>query len=182
MSGKYSFHLQSKDWRRDLPPKLIVGRRDNQTGGHVVLRLLAYLLFFRDRLHVGAQLHDDNIPFEPDLVELDYELRPRLWVECGDCGAPKLDKLAVKVPEAEIWVVKGSVAEAENLLRAMERADLRRNRYHVIGLDEPMFLEVCGLLQSRNQVFWLSGDFEPPNLQFDFNGLWFDTSFEVFHF
>ena len=106
MTAKYSFHLESRDRRRDLPRKIIIGRQDPETRLHVALKLLAYLIFFRPRLQIATNLHMDSIPFVPDLVQLDYELRPKLWVECGECSVGKLNKLAVKVPEAEIWVMR----------------------------------------------------------------------------
>lgn len=179
MAGKYSFHLESTDRRRDLPHKIIVGQRETESAAHVLLKLLGYLIFFRPRIQIEAQLHDDNIPFEPDLVELDYELRPVLWVECGECSVEKLGRLAVKVPEAAIWVIKRSAAEAEHLRQRMAKAGLRQDRYHLLGLDEGMFEEVSGRLRSRNEVFWVAGEFDPPNLQFDFNGWWFDAAFAV---
>jgi hypothetical protein len=37
-------------------------------------------------------------------------------------------------------------------------------------------------VQPRNEVFWLRGEFDPPNMQFDFNGLWFDAPFTVLKF
>jgi hypothetical protein len=182
MSGKYSFHLEGANQRHILPPKVTVGQRENESNAHVMLKLFGYLMFHRPRLHIEAKLHNDNIPFEPDLVELNYEMQPVLWIECGDCGITKLNKLAVKVPDAEIWVLKRSSSEARNLLDAMHRADLRRGRYHLAALDSAMFEEACGLLKNRNQVYWLGSDFEPPYLQFDLNGLWFEGGFEVFHF
>jgi uncharacterized protein YaeQ len=182
MGAKYSFHLQSQDRRRDLPHKIIIGRQDTETLTHVALKFLAYLIFFRERLQIEANLHMDAIPFVPDLVQLDYELRPRLWVECGECGVGKLHKLAVKVPDAEIWIVKRSRAAAEHLWQAMEREELRRDRYHLIGLDADMVDEFCGLLQPRNELLWVSGEWDTPNLQFDFNGLWFDAPFTVLRF
>ncbi|MEW6304470.1 MAG: YaeQ family protein [Verrucomicrobiota bacterium] len=182
MSARYNFTLESQDKRRDLPHKIIVGQNDTETVPHVVLKFLAYLLFFRERLQIEPNLHNDSIPFVPDLVQLDYELRPKLWIECGECSLGKLDKLAVKAPEAELWVVKSSPAEVEQLLRAMEKGDLRQGRYHVIGLDPEMIQELCGLLQYRNEVLWVSGEFDPPVMQFDFNGLWFDTAFTVARF
>jgi hypothetical protein len=142
-----------------------------------LLKLLAYLLFFRERLQIEPRIDNESIPFVPDLLQLDYELRPALWVECGDCGVVKLDKLAVKVPEAEIWVVKRSWSEADQLRQAMEKAELRKDRYHLIGLDGDCFEEMAGLLQTRNEVFWVAGQFDPPSMQLDFNGLWFDTPF-----
>jgi hypothetical protein len=45
-----------------------------------------------------------------------------------------------------------------------------------------MFDEICGLLRTRNDILWVSGTFDPPNLQFDFNGLWFDAPFAVIRF
>jgi len=182
MPGKYSFHLQSADPRRDLPRKLIIGQRDTETPAHVLLKLLGYLLFHRERLQIEPPLHDDNIPYLPDLVQFDYTLRAALWIECGECNLQKLDRLAVKVPEAELWVLKRSPAEADSLLRLMTKHELRRDRYQVIGFDVAMFDELEGLLRPRNEVFWVAGTFDPPGLQLDFNGLWFDTAFEVTRF
>lgn len=182
MSAKYSFQLQSRDRRRDLPGKIVIGQNTTETAAHVLLKLLAYVLFYRERLQIETDLHMDSIPFVPDIVQLDYGLRPVLWVECGECSVGKLHKLAVKVPDAEIWVMKRSGAEARALVRAMARMELRRDRYRLVGLDEAMFDEVCGLMQSRNQLLWVRGEFDPPHLQFDFNGLWFDAPFEVLGF
>ena len=182
LNAKYSFHLRSQDKRRDLPDKIILGQDATGTVAQVMLKLLAYLLFHRERLKIGTNLHLDSVPFVPDVAQLDFQLRPVLWVECGECSVGKLHKLAVKVPEAELWVVKRSVADAESLSLAMAKMELRRDRYNLIGFDEEMFDELCGLLQSRNELLWVSGGFDPPNLQFDFNGLWFDAPFTVLRY
>jgi hypothetical protein len=86
------------------------------------------------------------------------------------------------VPDAEIWIVKRSPADAENLFRAMAKEELRRNRYGIIGLDPDMFDEMCALLRPRNELAWFGGEFDPPRLRFDFNGLWFDAAFTVLRF
>jgi uncharacterized protein YaeQ len=182
MSGKYSFHLKSEERRRALPSKVIVGQKENEGANHVMLKFLAYVLFYRERIQIEPRLPDDSIPFEPDVIQLDYTLRPALWIECGDCGVGKLHKLAVKAPEAEIWVMKRSLADAQHLYRAMEREELRRNRYGIVALDPVMFDEMCGLLGPRNTLTWFSGDFDPPQVQFEFNGLWFDHAFSVLKF
>lgn len=182
MTGKYSFTLQSEDRQRVLPRKLIIGCQGTDTTRHVLLKLFGFLLFFRERLLMEPRLDDDNIPYRPDLVELDYQLRPRLWVECGECSVQKLNKLAVKVPEAEIWIIKRSVAEVEELLDGMRKGRLRKNRYHLLALDHEMFDEVQSTLDTRNDVFWVGGAVNPPVLQFDFNGLWFDAEGQAFQF
>lgn len=182
MNAKYSFSLQSEDKSRALPGKIIIGQNTTETVAHVILKLMAYLLFYRDRIQIEVNLRMDNIPFVPDIAQLDYELRPILWVECGECGTSKLHKLAVKVPDAEIWVVKRSLADAKSLFEAMEKMELRRDRYGLVGLDASMFDELCGLLESRNNLLWVAGEFNPPTMQFDFNGLWFDAPFNVLRF
>jgi len=182
MSGKYSFHLKSEERRCALPSKIIVGQKENEGVKHVLLKFMAYILFYRERLQIEPRLPDDNIPFEPDVIQFDYSLRPSLWVECGECSVGKLHKLAVKAPDAEIWIVKRSPVEAQNLYRAMEKEELRRGRYSLVGLDPAMFDEMCGLLGPRNQLTWFTGEFDPPQLQFEFNGLWFDVAFTVLRF
>lgn len=196
MSGKYSFTLRSEDRRRALPGKIIIGRQDTETIDHVALKLLAFCYFFRDRLQIEPDLGNDNIPFVPDLAQLDYELRPILWIECGECGVNKLNKLAVKVPDAQIWVVKKSLAAAHDLLRAMGRDELRRNRYNLLAFDQSTFQELTGLLAGRNHFTWYKTTAEPagspweentppenePELHFDFNDLWFQMPFHHLKF
>lgn len=183
VSAKYSFTLASEDKRRaDLPRKLLVAQHETETVAHVTLKLMAFLIFWRPRLQLESNLHDDDIPFVPDLAQLDYQLRPALWVECGECPVAKLHKLAVKCHDAEIWVVKRSLADAEELARAMKKAGLREDRYNLLALDPEMFNEVRSLVQQRNDVTLFACEFDPPKLQFDFNGLWFDAEFSVLRF
>lgn len=180
MSHKYSFTLQSEESSRDLPRKLIIGCQSTETHRHVLLKLLGFLLFHRKRLLLEPRLDDDNIPFRPHLVELDYQLRVQLWVECGDCSVQRLHKLAVKVPEADIWVILGSIEEAEELRMAMKKAHLRQNRYNLLALDTATFEELSNHLETRNQLLWVHGTLTPPLMQFDFNGLWYELEGKTF--
>lgn len=182
MSCKYSFTLSSEDRIRPLPRKLIVGCQETETTRHVLLKLLGYLLFYRERLQMEPRLEDDNIPFRPDLVELDYQMRARLWVECGECSVQKLNKLAVKVPEADLWVIKRSKFEVEELMQAMHKSRLRRNRYNLLALDHGVFDELRGRLATRNELFWVNGTLDPPVMQFDFNGFWFEMEARRYRF
>lgn len=197
MSGKYSFTLQSQDRKRPLPSKIIIGQHELEAVEDVGLKLLAFVYFFRDRLQLEPDLENDKIPFVPDLAQLDYELRPALWIECGECGVNKLNKLAVKVPESEIWVVKRSLTGAHDLLRAMAKDDLRKNRYHLLAFDQATFEEMCGMIAGRNQFVWHRSTVEPAGrawtnevlppdadheMHFEFNGLWFQLPFHLLKF
>lgn len=182
MNGKFSFNLTSDDPHRQFPSKIIIGQAETETLIHVGLKLLGYLLFYRDRLQLETRLPDQTIPFVPDLVQLDYELRPRLWVECGECSISKLHKLAVKAPDAEIWIIKRSYGAAEDTLRGMAKGELRNDRYKVIGVEGTTFEEMCDLIHDRNTLYWWKAAFEPGEMYFDLNGLWFELPFRVYDF
>ena len=176
---KFGFSFTSEEARRPLPAKLIIAQNETETITHVGLKLIAFLLFARERLQLETRLPDDSIPFIPDLVQLDYTLRPALWVECGECSVAKLHKLAVKANEAEIWIVKKCRADADHLLQAMIRGELRTSRYGIVALDPEQLDDVCAQLHPRNDLTWFGGGFEPPLMQFELNGLWCELEFDV---
>lgn len=182
MSARYAFSFVSQEARRPLPSRLIIAQHETETIVHIALKLIGHLYFARDRLQLETNLHDDSIPFIPDLVQLNYELRPALWVECGECSVAKLNKLAVKVPEAEIWIVKKSPADADLLLLAMAREELRRDRYSMLVLDPEVFQEVCAALRARNEVTWFGAPPDAAVMQFELNELWYELPFTLRRF
>lgn len=179
MSTKHSFRLTSAIQTHPLPGKVLIARRELLGPVDVLLRLLGLVIFSRDRLQMEPRLLDDNIPYVPDLIQLDYTLQPALWVECGVREINRLDKLAVKVHDAEIWVVLPSYAAVDDLTHQMARHKLRRNRYHLLGLDESMMAELTGLLANSNELTLHHLNLREPNLQFEFNSLWFEADFRV---
>lgn len=182
MSSKFIFDLTGGDRHRDLPARLVVGRRENEGPQNIVLKLLAFLVLHRERLEINGDVRNENIAFEPDVLQLDYTLRPVLWVECGNPTASKLHKLAVKVPDAEIWVMKPDLPGAEALVAQMRKEELRTDRYDFLVFEPGMVEEMCGLLAPRNTLFWMDAEWTPPRLQLDFNGLWFDAPFTRFRY
>lgn len=179
MSARHVFNLKSADPRRPLPSKVLLVQAETETFTHILLKILGFLIFRRDRLQIEPRLDDAYLSFRPDVVQLDYEGRITLWVECGECSIEKLDRLAVKAPYGEIWSVKKSPEEALELHRRMAREKLRTGRYGILGLDPALLEELGSLAVARNDVVWHRCTFEPPLMQFEFNGLWFESEFVV---
>ncbi len=179
MNARYVFNLASLERRRALPSKILLVQRETETLTHILLKLFGYVLFHRERVQLETRLDDHYLQYTPDVVQLDYQGGIALWVECGECSLEKLDRLAVKAPYAEIWSVKPSPEAAAELLRQMERQKLRRGRYGIVGLDHAMLTEVSTLVAARNDLHWHLGSFDPPRMQFEFNGLWFDVEFDL---
>lgn len=177
MSARYSFQLQSGDSRLSLPGKLVLHHRLDETSDMILLKVLGFLLLHRERLQVEPRLHDRDIHLVPHLLQLDFELHPALWAECGECEIKRLNKIAVKAPDAEIWILRESPEAAEAVLKQMQKHKLRKGRYEIIGFEFEMLEELRAHLQPRNEIFWVAPEFDPPKLQFDFNGLWFEGAF-----
>lgn len=182
MSAKYSFRFTSEIKTHPLPGKILIGQHPLESMGDVVVKLLARVIFSRERLQMEPRLHDENIRYVPSLVQLDYELRPALWVECGECPVAKIDKLAVKAHEAEIWIVLRSAQAMDELKRGMAKHGLRRNRYHLLGFEEEVVDEMESLLHSSNTFSLFHLNLREPEIQFEFNELWFDTTFRIGEF
>ena len=182
MSARYSFQLQSGDSRLSLPRKLVLHHRLDESSDMVLLKILGFLLLNRDRLQVEPRLHDRDIHLVPHLLQLDFELHPALWAECGECEIKRLNKIAVKAPDAEIWILRESGEAAEQLVQQLKKHKLRKGRYDIVGFDSEMFSELRSHLQPRNEIFWLSPEFDPPKVQFDFNGIWFESPFTHLRF
>jgi hypothetical protein len=182
VSAKYSFRLSSEIKTHPLPGKILIGQGLLETAESVFLKLLARVVFSRERLQLDPRLHDENIPFNPSLVQLDYEMRPALWIECGECPVTRINKLAVKAHEAEIWIVLGSTTAVADLTREMAKHGLRRNRYHLLGFEESLIEELKSLLRSSNTFTLFHLNLLQPNIQFEFNELWFDSNFVTTHF
>lgn len=181
MSARYVFNLRGMSSRSTLPGKILLVQRETETITHILLKLFGFLLFQRERLQIEPHIEDEYMPYTPDLLQTDLQGVIVLWVECGECAVTKLDRLAVKVPNAAIWCVKPSPESAADLRSRMQREKLRQGRYHLVGLDPAMLGEIVELTQARNDVVWHRASFDPAEMQFEFNGLWFDAPFTVLH-
>lgn len=182
LSAKFTFRLTSNLRNHPLPAKILIAQQPVEPLDHVLLKLLAFVVFQRDRLQLQPRLHDDNVPYVPDLLQLDFTLRPVLWVDCGDVSVARLDKLAVKTPWAEIWAVTRSRQHLDVLAGEMTRLNLRRNRYRLLAFDGGMFEEMLRLLNERNELALYGASLETGELQLDFNGLWFEGTMAVERF
>ncbi len=182
VSAKINVRLVSAIANHPLPPKILLAQDPVEPLAHVLLKLLACVFFQRERLQIEPRLHDDNIPFIPDLIQLDYQMQPAFWIECGETPAVRLDKLAVKAPQAEIWVVVRSAEELETLTGEMSRVGLRRNRYRMMGFEAEVFDELLGLLSTRNSLTLYRLDFQEQRFQLDFNDVWFEGTLDLRRF
>lgn len=142
---QFRLALSAVDRGLDVNLKLIVSRRPDEPMSHVVLRVLAYCLFYRDdanqplRFATGPADRDS-----PDLWAHDLVGRPMEWIVCGEPDAEELRHVLKHQRQATVRVLFGSEEQ-----RAAFSHHLRSLRRRVVGIHTVDFRQVSADLVER---------------------------------
>lgn len=138
MPQKFSIDVTCNGTRR----KLVLARSAGESVRHVSLKLLAYLLYFDDEPVIEIRVGQH---YKPDLVCRDGH-DVTLWVECGEVGVKKLDRVSTKNHRARVVVVKPTRGTAEQYKLAAEKRLKRPERVTYLAFDD-------GFLRSFVEAF-----------------------------
>ncbi len=137
---KYSFTLLT-DGDDSAREKIVLESRSSESPRHIVLKILAYLLF-RDRTgdlplriepgEIGQRHRPDLLASEP-LTD-----KPLLWIDCGQIEPKRLGRIAASNNDARIVIVKQTAREAE-LYAAVAKKELP-----VLGVGAARFVGYLG--------------------------------------
>lgn len=95
--------------------RLVLAKRAGESLHHVLLKLLAWILWWAPDLRIETGVEQRH---KPDLVRVDDRGRPVFWVDCGSIGVRRLDRIARQNRDAEVVVVKASEREARAYLQS----------------------------------------------------------------
>lgn len=129
----------------EVNEKLVVARRADEPMEQVVLRVLAYCLFFRDdppqclEFAIGPADRD-----RPDLWAHDLVGRPIEWIVCGLPEADELAHVLRHQRQATVRVLFGSEGERAEFFQRV-----RAMRKRVMGLESVDFRQVSAELVER---------------------------------
>ncbi|MEM1182939.1 MAG: YaeQ family protein [Acidobacteriota bacterium] len=124
--------LDTADGQR-FEEKLVLGAWTGEKTWHLVLKLLAYVLFYeqRPRIEEGIGWH-----FKPDLVTLDDRGAVALWVDCGNISPRKIERVATKVGgPGRFFILKRQRREAERLRKLLDGKIKHPDRVHLLAFD-----------------------------------------------
>ncbi len=144
MIEKYTFDLVAPRVKK----KLILVKTINERREHVVLKLLAYLLFYDSRLKIEC---DIGMHYRPDLViEGDHGV-PELWIDCGQIALEKADKLSRKLKSSRLVFVKESAAEMERFRKTLEKKAEHAARIEYLSFDSGFVSGIAEYLDRSNE-------------------------------
>lgn len=143
--------LSVNDFDRDLfaERKLVFEQREGEGLVHVVLKLLAFALYFDPRLVVEPSFEDE---YKPDLLIRADDYRPELWIECGQVTVRKLDKITFRYYTSRFAVVKQQRREIDDLLERCRGEVRRLEALELVAFDPNFCLRLADMLSGRNDV------------------------------
>ncbi len=134
---------------------LIVGKEE-ETPEHLALRLAAAILFFDGDPALEAGPDDPllaDIGFQPDLLVPDGVGGIKVWVECGNVAENKLIKVARRIKEGRLVVLKESV-EAAQRQRVVVNAEVRNHeKVDVWGFPRADFAKWMAAIKETNYIY-----------------------------
>lgn len=128
--------LSAVDRDVDLSTKLVIPRREDEPMSHVVLRVLAFCLYYRGHQPEGGALRFAPGPADrdgPDLWAHDLGGRPSEWIICGAPDVEELRYVFQHQRQAKIRILVTSSEERERFLGALRM--FRRTLPGLSGVD-----------------------------------------------
>lgn len=139
-----------RDQRPVARGTLVYGRGEHEPDDHVALRLLAYLLFYRDDLKMGKDVGEEYLP---DLVALDAAGDLDVWVECGATSLRKVGKLSRRHPRMRLYLLRSTRRMAADMVVALEEELREGARVSVLAFEAGFVDAVAGAIRGRNELY-----------------------------
>ncbi len=142
---KYTFNIAAEH----IPPKLVLTKAEGESEGHLMLKFLSYLLYYRPGIKVEYRIEQH---FQPDLIVEGDNFQPLLWVDCGNTTLKKLDKVATKNHHCDIYIVKENEYQLRVYYQKAQKRVKHVERVEFICFDDTFVSVLVEGLQRTNEV------------------------------
>jgi len=153
---KFSFNIQATNNKHEHSEKLVISAFENESGEHIALKLLAYLMFIERRplIDVDAGWH-----FTPDLIARDDAGAITLWVDCGRVSMKKVDTIATKVRSSiDFFVFRSTERDMDHFYKVIKDKVKQLQNVRCISFDDGFIEGIGGCLDRTNNLEAYIGD------------------------
>jgi len=134
-----------------IPPqtKLILVKDLCELRIHIVLKLLAYLIFYTEdlKVEVSADMH-----YKPDLMIPGDHGVPKLWIDCGQVALKKITTLGTKLKNSRIIFVKESKRDLDVFKKLIDKKVDNSERMEFLAFEPGFVLSLANSLQRTNHI------------------------------
>lgn len=145
MQEKFTFNIEAPRFKK----KMIFFKEETESREHVVLKLLAYLLYYDERLKIEVAI---GTHYKPDLViEGDHGV-PELWIDCGRITLKKVESLSSKFKRTKIVIVKSEKGETVSFRKQADRKVETFENMQFVYFDRGFVASLAESLNRSNDV------------------------------
>ncbi len=155
--------------------RILLVAKDEETPEHVALRLAAAILFFdREPALEAGPSHPavTDIGFYPDLLVTNEAGGPEIWIECGTVAVNKLTKVARRLREARLVVLKESPEDGMRFREVIKKEISKGERIEVWAWPKEDFARWTAALKESTHVY---GEASGRSLNLVLNEVVFDV-------
>lgn len=148
MIEKFTFELHTPKISKK---KIVLVKDIMERRHHVVLKLLAYCLYYTPELkvEVSAEMH-----YKPDLMVPGDHGVPQVWIDCGQVTLRKVESLAQKLRTTKIVFLKETRRELETFKKLVDKKIEHGERLEFLAF-EPGFTDALAAALQRTNHFTL---------------------------
>lgn len=134
-----------------IPPqtKLILVKDVCELRAHIVMKLLAYLLYYTPELKVeiSAGMH-----YKPDLMIPGDHGVPKLWIDCGQVAAKKIEVLSKKLKNSRVIFIKATERELYVFKKMVDKKIDQPERLEFLAFEAGFVESLGNALQRTNHI------------------------------
>ena len=144
MIEKFTFELHAPKIAHE---KIILVKNDLELRAHVVLKLLAYVLYHDPELKVdvSAEMH-----YKPDLLIPGEHGVPKLWIDCGKVALRKVESLAAKLRHTRIIFLKESKRELDIFKKLVAKKIDEGGQLEFLAFESGFVASVANAVERTN--------------------------------
>lgn len=145
MIEKFTFELHAPKIRHE---KIILVKDMSELRNHVVLKLLAFMLYYDPELkvEVSAEMH-----YKPDLL-IPGEHTPKLWIDCGKVTLRKVESLAGKLRGTRVIFLKETKRELDTFKKLVEKKIGETAHLEYLAFEPGFILSIANALERTNHI------------------------------
>jgi uncharacterized protein YaeQ len=136
--------------------RILLVAKEEETLDHVALRLAAAILFFDGDPALDVGPSDPllaDIGFTPDLLVPDGTGGVSVWIECGNVATNKLTKVARRVKEGRVVIMKETPDAGARQREVVKREIPRADNIEVLAWPKADFARWTGVLKESSYVY-----------------------------
>lgn len=146
MIEKFTFELHTPKIAHE---KIILVKDMMELRNHVVLKLLAYCLYYTPELkvEVSAEMH-----YKPDLMVQGDHGVPQVWIDCGQVTLRKVESLAQKLRTTKVIFLKETKRELESFKKLVEKKVVHTDHLEFLAFEPGFVPSIANALQRTNHL------------------------------